>query len=195
MRLISGYSNLSIVVWIGIRSSKACEAWRSPWYLLNTRLYSISHGNGGIRSRKYNTMTRVVTNDQRPRAKIFWISDAGELYLTIKPRMVDLVYLISPVLSTLNDVTARRMINYYHVLRIKGEHFVIFKVRLHVAQVDSLPWKELIYLSPEMKSTATRAADIPPAPRNVPQPCFGQWNQLCVCLYYSIPFHYSVLLT
>jgi hypothetical protein len=67
------------------------------------------------------------------------LSDAGKLYLTIKPGMMDLAYLVSLVLPALKDVTACGVVDYYHVLRVKGEHFMILGVRLHVAQVDALP--------------------------------------------------------
>jgi len=43
----------------------------------------------------------------------------------MEARLVDLAYLASQMLPSLKDVAACRVVNYHHVVWVKGEHLMV----------------------------------------------------------------------
>jgi hypothetical protein len=88
----------------------------------------------------------------------------------VKSRMVQITYLALSVFSPIDDIAACRVVNYYHVFWIKGNHLVVLKVSFHVPEMYPLPGEQFLYLALEMKLAPARALYVTPVSHDVSQP-------------------------
>jgi hypothetical protein len=117
--------------------------------------------------------------------------DTSKFSSAVKACMGQITYLALSVFSPIEDIAACRVVNYHHVLGIKGNHLVVLKVSFHVPEMNPLPGEQFLYLALEMKLAPTRALYVTPVSRDVSQPgSVLRWQlkyYLGSILYFTLP--------